>query len=145
MKEMLTKRSFEPITNCNCVGDKEKQIFDKYGNYDFPTELKQDGLNSATSQIEEMEELSKKVYEKLFSNHIRILSDELSTSRWVAELLLETYNKGVEKGNRETAEKIYLQAKAIVDATKHIVQGREYLHIDALKEIIRSCGFEIKE
>ena len=34
--------------------DKENQIFDKYGNYDFPTEIKQDGLNNATSQIEEM-------------------------------------------------------------------------------------------
>ena len=46
---------------------------------------------------------------------------------------------------KETAEKIYLQAKAIVDATKYIVQGREYLHIDALKEIIKSCDVEIKE
>lgn len=34
--------------------DKEKQIFDKYGNYNFPTEIKQEGLNNATSQIEEM-------------------------------------------------------------------------------------------
>lgn len=32
--------------------DKEKQIFDKYGNYDFPTDIKQEGLNNATSQIE---------------------------------------------------------------------------------------------
>ena len=46
---------------------------------------------------------------------------------------------------KETAEKIYLQAKAIVDATKHIVQGREYIHIDALKEIINNCGGEIEE
>lgn len=46
---------------------------------------------------------------------------------------------------KETAEKIYLQAKAIVDATKHIVQGREYIHIDALKEIIKNCGGEIEE
>ena len=34
--------------------DKEKQIFDKYGNYHFPSEIEQDGLNTATSQIEEM-------------------------------------------------------------------------------------------
>ena len=54
--------------------------------------------------------------------------------------------KGIEnKIRKETAEKIYLQAKAIVDATKHIVQGREYIHIDALKEIIKNCGVEIKE
>ena len=32
----------------------KKQIFDKYGNYDFPTDLKQDGFNVATSQIGEM-------------------------------------------------------------------------------------------
>ena len=51
----------------------------------------------------------------------------------------------IDNAVKETAEKIYLQAKAIVDATKHIVQGREYLHIDALKEIIKSCGVEIKE
>ena len=36
-------------------------------------------------------------------------------------------------------------AKLTVVATKHIVQGREYLHLDALKEIIKSCGVEIKE
>ena len=47
--------------------------------------------------------------------------------------------------SKETAEKIYLQAKAIVDATKHIVQGREYIHIDAFKEIIKNCGVEIKK
>ena len=46
---------------------------------------------------------------------------------------------------KKTAEKIYLQAKAIVDTTKHIVQDREYIHIDALKEIIKNCGVEIKE
>ena len=34
--------------------NKEKQIFDKHGNYDFPTEIKQEGLNVATSKIEEM-------------------------------------------------------------------------------------------
>ena len=50
-----------------------------------------------------------------------------------------------QQASKETAEKIYLQAKAIVDATKHIVQDREYIHIDALKEIIKNCGVEIKE
>ena len=45
----------------NCYLDKckkelkEKQVFDKFGNYDFPTEITQDGLNTATSQIGEME------------------------------------------------------------------------------------------
>ena len=57
----------------------------------------------------------------------------------------EDFSKAYDLGSKETAEKIYLQAKAIVDATKHIVQGREYIHIDALKEIIKNCGIEIKE
>ena len=29
--------------------DKQKQIFDEYGNYDFPTDIKQKGLNTVTS------------------------------------------------------------------------------------------------
>lgn len=35
--------------------DREKQIFDKYGNYDFPTDIKQKEHNTATTQIEQME------------------------------------------------------------------------------------------
>ena len=75
------------------------------------------------------------------------------------EIKLDLENQLIEKGwtdyegadeiekrvSKETAEKIYLQAKAIVDATKHIVQGREYIHIDALKEIIKNCDGEIEE
>lgn len=34
--------------------NKEKEIFDEYGNYDFPTDAKQQEPNTATSQIEEM-------------------------------------------------------------------------------------------
>lgn len=37
--------------------DKEKQIFDKYGNYDFPTNIKQECPNNATSQIEEIKQI----------------------------------------------------------------------------------------
>ena len=55
------------------------------------------------------------------------------------------YGFGYEKGSKETAEKIYLQAKTIVDKTKHIIQGREYLHLDALKEIIKQFDVNIKE
>ena len=51
----------------------------------------------------------------------------------------------LKQSSKETAEKIWNIAKIIVDSTKHIVQGREYLHINALKEIIKSCGVEIKE
>ena len=77
--------------------------------------------------------LSKEEYKRI--------TKELVTEQRATEIAKEYF----EKIRNETAEKIYLQAKAIVDATKHIVQGREYIHIDALKEIIKNCGVEIKE
>lgn len=46
------------------MNDKQ-QIFDKYGNYNFPTEKKQDGINTATTQIEEM--AKDIVYQDMFS------------------------------------------------------------------------------
>lgn len=77
-------------------------------------------------------------------NYNRLKRDsELYEARHEEKLKL--FAKAYNQGSKETAEKIYLQAKAIVDATKHIVQGREYLHIDALKEIIKAVGVEIKE
>lgn len=45
--------------------DKENQIFDKYGNYDFPTEMKQEGLNTATTQIEEMANCKKCIHNEM--------------------------------------------------------------------------------
>ena len=77
--------------------------------------------------------LSKEEYKRI--------TKELVTEQRATEIAKEYF----EKIRKETAEKIYLQAKAIVDATKYIVQGREYLHLDALKEIIKSLGVEIKE
>lgn len=46
---------------------------------------------------------------------------------------------------KETAEKIWFQASTIVNKTKHLVQGREYLHLDALKEIIKQFGVDLGE
>lgn len=88
-------------------------------------------------------DIADKISNNLFTEDIVILSkeefDDLSTiSKRIDDQTISEISK-------ETAEKIYLQAKAIVNATKHIVQGREYLHLDALKEIIKSCGLEIKE
>lgn len=81
--------------------------------------------------------LSKEEYEE-YQDLLKNFDNYLFEYRKFADKCIE--NKG-----KETAEKIYLQAKAVVDATKHIVQGRKYLHIDALKEIVKSCGVEIKE
>ena len=83
--------------------------------------------------------LSKEEYKRI--------TKELVTEQRATEIATEYF----EKIRKETAEKIYLQAKAIVELTKYMVRGgeyihsREYIHIDALKEIIKNCGIEIKE
>ena len=155
--------------------DKENQVFDEYGNYDFPTEIKQERLNNATSQSEKIIYGSLITSTKCYNcihfplcfgqkNGVNLeLSSEndccyyqskppedsvVFSREKICELKYqseEDFSKAYDLGSKETAEKIYLQAKAIVDATKHIVQGREYIHIDALKEIIKNCGIEIKE
>ena len=93
-------------------------------------------------------ELYEKGYRKLPENSVVLSKEELNkkyVSRDTYDAEIE-YRKVLEKRvNKVTAEKIYLQAKAIVDATKHMAQGREYIHINALKEIIKNCGIEIKE
>ena len=83
---------------------------------------------------------------------LKLPEDSVVLSREEQEKILTATEKRIKElkrqilqARKETAEKIYLQAKAIVDATKHIVQGREYIHIDALKEIIKNCGGEIEE
>ena len=65
----------------------------------------------------------------------------------IAELESENAYKQehIEQCTKEIAEKIWNVSKNTVDATKHIVQGREYLYLDALKEIIKGLGVEIKE
>ena len=108
--------------------DKEKQIFDKYGNYNFPTEIKQKGLNIATTQIEEMAK------DLCFSCGVRTISctksepckearldakniynlgyrkidkDRVVLSREEYESdLTGQYDTGYEFGSKETAEKI---------------------------------------
>ena len=86
--------------------------------------------------------LSREEYED-YKKHIDNCVEEYHRGQHEAEVYYK--NIQIPRERKETAEKIYLQAKAIVDATKHIVQGREYIHIDALKEIIKNCGGEIEE
>lgn len=68
----------------------EKQIFDKYGNYNFPTEIKQDGLNTATTQIEEMA----KVIETANENCI-IYKD--GSRPWKEHIARVLFNQGYRK------------------------------------------------
>ena len=86
--------------------------------------------------------LSREEYED-YKKHVDNCVEEYHRGQHEAEVYYK--NIQIPRERKETAEKIYLQAKAIVDATKHIVQGREYIHIDALKEIIKNCGGEIEE
>ena len=93
--------------------------------------------------IKELETLCNKTYEDLtkeidrLENRVKELEEGIAQSMLGCEFLPEC--------TKEIAEKIWNMSKITVDATKHIVQGREYLHLDALKEIIKSCGVEIKE
>lgn len=84
-------------------------------------------------------------YRKLPEDSVVLSREEQEKILKATESRINKLKEQVKQERKETAEKIYLQAKAIVDATKHIVQDREYIHIDALKEIIKNCGVEIKE
>lgn len=84
-------------------------------------------------------------YRKLPEDSVVLSREEQEKILKATESRINKLKEQVKQERKETAEKIYLQAKAIVDATKHIVQGREYIHIDALKEIIKNCGGEIEE
>ena len=155
--------------------DKENQVFGGYGNHDFSTEIKQERSNNTTSQSEKIVYGSLITSTKCYNcihfplcfaqkggANLELASENdccyyqpklpensvvLSMKEW--ECLHTDYAKALynarQNAIKETVEKIYLQAKAMVDATKHIVQGREYIHIDALKEIIRNCSGEIEE
>ena len=58
------------------------------------------------------------------------------------------YRKGyrkAEKVRKETAKAIYERAKFVVNATSYFIDGKKYLHLDALKIIINSiCGVEVE-
>jgi phage tail tube protein FII len=99
-------------------------------------------LINKTSYMRSAENLYEQGYRKIDKDSVVLSREEICELKCQAE---EDFNKAYDLGSKKTAEKIWLQAKTIVDKTKHLVQGREYLHIDALKEIAKSCGVEIKE
>ena len=100
-------------------------------------------INELESDNKSLQDLCNKTYEDLtkeidrLENRVKELEDGIAKSMLGCEFLPEC--------TKEIAEKIWDMSKITVDATKHIVQGREYLHLDALKEIIKSLGVEIKE
>ena len=100
-------------------------------------------INELESENKSLQDLCNKTYEDLtkeidrLENRVKELEEGIAQSMLGCEFLPEC--------TKEIAEKIWNMAKLVVVATKQIVQGREYLHLDALKEIIKSCGVEIKE
>jgi hypothetical protein len=171
MKEMLTKRSFEPITNCNCVKDKEKQIFDKYGNYDFPTDIKQDGLNTATTQIEEMakvlhdriinktwraEKVAKELYKIVLPEDSVVLSKakyEMLTACSSYEGVMSKLKDEYIRGSKETAEKFYNKVNENICVFKLEITDENYNSgyaraisdvCERLDQVAKQFGVEIK-
>ena len=112
--------------------DKEKQIFDKYGNYNFPTEIKQEGLNSATSQIEEMcIDLSKTIYMSSFG------VDRKDCNYIARQIIEQGYRKLPEDSvvlSREELEKLKLElAQKIYDDIFAILKIKLWLYGDDAK------------
>ena len=133
IKEKLQEEIF--ITNS--FGDKWRKV---------PTKELENLLtliNELESENKSLQDLCNKTYEDLtkeidrLENRVKELEEGIAQSMLGCEFLPEC--------TKEIAEKIWNMAKLVVVATKQIVQGREYLHLDALKEIIKSCGVEIKE
>ena len=50
-----------------------------------------------------------------------------------------------DKTKQEVMDKIWRIANQVVNCTKSRVDGKQYLHLDALKEILKSCGANIDE
>lgn len=89
--------------------DKEKQIFDKYGNYNFPTDIKQSGQNIATTQIEEMAKVIESVKLYGIDNYGRKISHHSALE--LAEELLKHYQSKLPEGSVVMSEKEWQQIK----------------------------------
>lgn len=51
----------------------------------------------------------------------------------------------IKEVRKETAKAIYERAKFVVNATSYFIDGKKYLHLDALKIIINGiCGVEVE-
>ena len=136
VKEIKEKLQ-EEIFFANSFGDKWRKV---------PTKELENLLtliNELESENKSLQDLCNKTYEDLtkeidrLENRVKELEEGIAQSMLGCEFLPEC--------TKEIAEKIWNMAKLVVVATKQIVQGREYLPVDALKEIIKSCGVEIKE
>ena len=152
--------------------DKEKQIFDKYGNYNFPTDIKQSGQNIATTQIEEMAKeihfnywglcakdncancphnvlnicKDKKIAEKLYNAGYRKIPEGsvvLSRKEYAKDFCSQ-FNKGYERGSKETAREILKLVDKKLDLYQNGVIGGS-LYDDGYKSAVQEIKFSIKK
>lgn len=112
-------------------------------------------MKDKKEQINEMAKIMQKCYEKngvlnfkwFAESAYKCLTEDsvILSGKQCVEIVQDNYNIGYKRGSKETAEKIYAAAREVVEKTKYIVDGKPYLHIDALKSIIEQIGAEIKE
>lgn len=116
--------------------DKEKQIFDRYGNYDFPTDIKQEGLNSATTQIEEMAKDFKSYLSSAWYNDKYVNSE-------VYSMVKHAYEDNYRKIPKDS---VVLKIKELEDTCNkcHWVTGYKILK-DHEEEVIKLCEQEVKQ
>lgn len=135
--------------------DKEKQIFDKYGNYDFPTDIKQEGLNSATTQIEEM---AKMIDDRLIEARGWLGSMNRGKGYWIAQKLVEHYQPKLPENSvvltEEEAERFRgqtiniakVKAQARKETAKEILERGKYCMPSGLRDWIKErYGVEVEE
>ena len=147
MKEMLTKRSFEPITNCNCkvesridcaVKDKEKQIEEMAKDIPYLT-LDRTVFVGATE--------TKNVSWMLSEEDNKVIAEELIKKGWIklpedgvvlsADEFANLKKYAYRKGSKETVEKI-------ICIIKTFSYDKEFTKI-ITRIIAERFGVEIKE
>ena len=115
---------------------------DLINSYDTAINLIKQGYHNCKDKVV----LDKEEYERLLAceHNLNVGRESYRRMEERAYSTIESLKEELAQARKETAREIYLQAIAIVNATKHIIQGREYLHIDALKEIIKQRGVEVE-
>lgn len=88
------------------------------------------------------------VYESITKNAVVMAREDYDylindCKRW-EKLAVEKVDEIITT-RKEMAEQIYSMAKEVVEKTKYIVDGKLYLHIDALKLIIKQLGVDLGE
>lgn len=160
MKEMLTKRSFEPITNCNCVEETRYAVRKDAYNAGTMADLLNQEIEELQKALKEkqIEEIAKDILSayavnKLYSQDVakslyeqgyrKIEKDSVVIPNKITEetsaedlIKIAKYNDKIRKqANKETAEKILNE---LYCTPKEQVENK-------IKDLARFIGVEIKE